>query len=80
MESHAPELEAARARAERALKIKRWWWMQAALAAAAAAFVVTMGALEERPLVLLVGLAPLALLAAEAAWHLVGGAGPDKPG
>ncbi len=43
------------------------------LTAAAATALVLMAILDERPLVMLVGLAPLILIAGEAVWHLLAG-------
>ena len=43
---------------------------RAALAAKAVLVFVLMAFLHEEPLTMLVGFAPLALIAAEAAWHL----------
>ena len=50
------------------------WAIRAALAFSAALLVVSMGMLHEEPLVMVIGLTPLALLAAECAWHVLGGA------
>ena len=44
-------------------------WVRVALTAAAAAGFVLMALLDERPLLMLVGLSPLALIACEAVWH-----------
>ncbi len=43
------------------------------LTAAAVIALVLMAILDERPLVMLVGLAPLILIAGEAVWHLLAG-------
>ena len=51
--------------------------IRAALAFSAALLVVSMGMLHEAPLVMLIGLAPLALIAAECAWHLFDGAADE---
>jgi hypothetical protein len=48
-------------------------WLRGALTAAAAAGFVLMALFDERPLVMLVGLAPLALIASEAVWHALAG-------
>jgi len=51
--------------------------IRAALAFSAALLVVSMGMLHEVPLVMLIGLAPMALIAAECAWHLFDGAADE---
>lgn len=48
-------------------------WIRIGLTAMAALVFVLAALLDERPQMMLVGLAPLALLAAEAVWHLLGG-------
>lgn len=44
-------------------------WLRVALTAAAAAAFILMALFDERPLLMLVGLSPLALIACEAVWH-----------
>jgi DMSO reductase anchor subunit len=44
-------------------------WLRIALTAAAVMGLVLMAILDERPLVMLVGLAPLILIAGEAVWY-----------
>jgi hypothetical protein len=46
-------------------------WLRIGLTAAAVLGFVLMAILDERPLVMLVGLAPLILIAGEAVWHLL---------
>lgn len=48
-------------------------WVRALLAFKALALIGLMALSHDQPEVMLVGLAPLALLAAEAAWHLPDG-------
>jgi hypothetical protein len=55
-------------------------WIRITLTAASVLLFVLAALLDERPQLMLVGLAPLALIAAEAVWHLLGRSGPDKPG
>ncbi len=43
------------------------------ITAAAVIALVLMAILDERPLVMLVGLAPLILIAGEAVWHILAG-------
>ena len=57
-----------------------WRWIRITLTAASVLLFVLAALLDERPQLMLVGLAPLALIAAEAVWHLLGRTGPDKPG
>jgi hypothetical protein len=47
--------------------------LRIALTGAAALGLVLMALLDERPLVMLVGLAPLILIAGEAVWHILAG-------
>jgi hypothetical protein len=54
--------------------------LRAVLAVKALLLVVLMALAHEHPEVMLVGLAPLALLAAELAWHLPDGIGPRDGG
>jgi hypothetical protein len=46
-------------------------WIRIILTAMAALLFVVAALLDERPQLMLVGLAPLALLAAEVVWHLL---------
>ena len=48
-------------------------WIRITLTAGAGLFFVLAALLDERPQLMLVGLAPLALLAAEVVWHLFKG-------
>jgi DMSO reductase anchor subunit len=49
--------------------------LRIALTAAAVVGLVLMAILDQRPLVMLVGLAPLILIAGEAVWHALGALG-----
>ena len=53
------------------LRRRSFRWLRAALAASAALTVAWVPFAHDSPEVMLVGLAPLALIAAEAAWHLL---------
>lgn len=70
---YPPELEVPAA--ERAIVAGRTSlrWLRITLTAAAVMGLVLMAIFDEHPLVMLVGLAPLILIAGEAVWHLVGG-------
>ena len=46
-------------------------WIRIILTAMAVLFFVLAALLDERPQLMLIGLAPLALLAAEVVWHLL---------
>ena len=48
-------------------------WLRITLTAATVVGLALMAILDERPLVMLVGLAPLILIAGEAMWHALGG-------
>ena len=48
-------------------------WLRITLTAAAVIGLVLMAILDERPLVMLLGFAPLILIAGEALWHLLAG-------
>src|SRR5687767_12365013 len=48
-------------------------WLRGALTAVTALMFLAMALVDERPLVMLAGFAPLALLAAEAVWHALAG-------
>jgi hypothetical protein len=52
-------------------------WVRVALAAAAGLLFVTMALAHDEPVVMLVGLAPLALLTAEGVWRLFDRTEPD---
>ncbi len=47
-------------------------WLRTTLTAAAVVGLVLMAIFDERPLVMLVGLAPLVFIAGEPVWHLLG--------
>lgn len=65
-EEHAAGSKAAAPRAR-----LRPRWIRISLTAMAALVFVVAALLDERPQLMLVGLAPLALLAAEVVWHLL---------
>jgi 4-hydroxybenzoate polyprenyltransferase len=48
-------------------------WLRITLTAAVVVGLVLMAILDARPLVMLVGLAPLILIAGEALWHILAG-------
>jgi hypothetical protein len=48
-------------------------WLRITLTAAAVIGLVLMAIFDERPLVMLVGLAPLILIAGEAVWRILAG-------
>jgi hypothetical protein len=52
------------------LRRRSFRWLRGALAASATLGVAWIALAHDSPEVMLVGLAPLALIAAEAAWHL----------
>ena len=52
------------------LRRRSFRWLRAALAASAVLAVAWIALAHDSPEVMLIGLAPLALIAAEAAWHL----------
>jgi hypothetical protein len=52
------------------LRRRSFRWLRAVLAASAALAVAWIAFAHDSPGMMLVGLAPLALIAAEAAWHL----------
>jgi hypothetical protein len=72
MESYAgqPEKPAEHSAAGPLLTPQRVRRVRAVLAATAALAVVLIALLHDHPAVMLVGMAPLALIAAELAWHL----------
>lgn len=51
--------------------------VRAALAFSTALLVTALGLLHDEPLVMAIGLAPMALIAAECAWHLFDGAADE---
>jgi hypothetical protein len=65
-EEHAAGSKAAAPRAR-----LRPRWIRIGLTATAALAFVLAALLDERPQLMLLGLAPLALIAAEAVWHLL---------
>ena len=52
-------------------------WLRVALTAAIGVAFLAMALFDERPLVMLIGLAPLALLATETMWHALAGLVPE---
>jgi hypothetical protein len=55
----------------RLIRARSLRWLRVALTATASVAFVLMALLDERPLIMLVGLAPLALIAGEAVWHVL---------
>jgi len=70
---YPPELEVPAA--ERAIVARP---LRITITAAAVISLALMATLDERPLVMLVGVAPLILIAGEAVWHIL--AGLERPG
>jgi DMSO reductase anchor subunit len=62
------------------VRLRPWRWIRITLTAASVLLFLLAALLDERPQLMLVGLAPLTLIAAEAVWHLLGRSGPDEPG
>ena len=62
------------------VRLRPWRWIRITLTAASVLLFLLAALLDERPQLMLVGLAPLALIAAEAVWHLLGRSGSDQPG
>jgi 4-amino-4-deoxy-L-arabinose transferase-like glycosyltransferase len=54
-----------------------WWWIRMVLTATAVVAFVLVALLDERPQIMLVGMAPLLLVAGEAVWRLFDETAPD---